>query len=352
MSLSTVIVGCGNIAKAYAKDLKTYPEITLAGFSDLDPARAVAFAAEFGGRAYASLDEVLADPSVQLIVNLTVPNAHEAVIDRCLDAGKHVHTEKPLALNSAAVRRLAAKAESLGLRLSSAPTTWLGEPQKAAGRVLASGSLGQIRLVYAELNQGRIESWHPVPAPFYEVGVIWDVGIYPLTLLTANLGPVRKVSAVHNLLMPNRQTKDGVPFVITRPDCVLATLTFASGAFARLSCNFYTNQSKQAASMEFHGDLGTLLLGSSLLFDATVEASGVDKPMAPVPLARPGKEGIEFAIGVRELALAISENRPHRASAIQAAHVIEIMEAIGTSANADGAAQTITSDFPLPSLPA
>jgi predicted dehydrogenase len=347
MSLATVIVGCGNIAKTYAKDLKTYPEISLLGFSDLDTARAEAFAAEFGGRTYPTLEAVLADPAVQLVVNLTIHHAHEAVIGQCLAAGKHVHTEKPLALTAAAARRLAAEAEARGLRLSSAPITWMGEPQQAVAAVLRSGELGRIRQVYAENNHGRIEAWHPNPAPFYDVGIVWDVCIYPLTLLTAFLGPVRSVQAMHRLLIADRQTKDGAPFTITRPDFVVALLDFADGTTARLSGNFYNNASKQGSSVEFHGDAGSLVLGSSFMFNATVERCAYGQPLAAVALERPGIDGIEFGRGVQELARAIAEGRPHRASAAHAAHVIEIMEAIDRSA-ASGAPQPVSSDFPAP----
>ncbi|MBC8010988.1 MAG: Gfo/Idh/MocA family oxidoreductase [Burkholderiales bacterium] len=348
MSLSTVIVGCGNIAKSYAKDLKTYPEITLAGFSDLDPTRAATFAAEFGARAYASLDEVLADPSVQLIVNLTIHHAHEEVITKCLAAGKHVHTEKPLALSSAAARRLAADADARGLRLSSAPITWMGNPQQSAAAILRSGELGRVRQIYAEINHGRIEAWHPNPAPFYDVGIVWDVCIYPLTLLTAFLGPVRSVQAFQRLLSAERTTQDGKPFTITKPEFVVAVLDFADGTVARLSGNFYNNASKQGASIEFHGDTGSLVLGSSFMFNASVERCDYGKPLAAVPPAKPVFDGIEFGLGVRELAQAIAENRPHRASAAQAAHVIEIMESIDRSAAANGAPQSVVSDFPIP----
>jgi predicted dehydrogenase len=348
MSLATVIVGCGNIARTYAKDLKTYPEIDLLGFGDLDPARAAAFATEFGGRAYESLDAVLADPAVQLVVNLTIHHAHEEVIGKCLAAGKHVHTEKPLALSSAAALRLAAEAGRRGLRLSSAPITWMGGPQQEASAILRSGQLGRVRQVYAEINHGRIESWHPNPAPFYDVGIVWDVCIYPLTLLTAFLGPVRSVQAFSRLLQAERFTKDGNPFTITRPEFVVALLDFADGTVGRVSGNFYNGASKQGSSVEFHGDSGSLHLGSSFMFNAALERTLAGQPSAPVPLSRPAFDGIEFGRGVQELARAIAAGRPHRASAAHAAHVIEIMEAIDRSAAAQGAPQAVASSFTPP----
>jgi len=346
--LGTVVVGCGNISHAYAGALKTYGDIALLGFQDLDPSRARAMAAEFGGQTYATLDAVLADPAVALVVNLTIHHAHEEVITRCLTAGKHVHSEKPLALSYAAAKRLVALANRRRLRLSSAPATYLGEAQQTLARELRRGSIGRVRLVYAEMNHGRIETWHPNPAPFYDVGPLWDVGIYPLTLLTAFLGPARAVAAQQRLLLPERRTKDGKAFRPGRPEYVTATLDFAGGAVGRLTCNFYTNGSKQGATVEFHGDGGSLCLGNVFLFNTTVERCAYGSPLQPVPLIRPGYEGVEFARGVRDLAAAIKENRPHRASAAHAAHVIEIMDAIDASSKARGARVALRSKFTPP----
>lgn len=348
MPLSTVIVGCGNIARSYAGDLKRYPEVMLLGFSDLDATRAEAFAREFGGNAYASLDAVLADPEVRLVVNLTIHHAHEAVISACLAAGKHVHSEKPLALSAAAAARLATEAARRGLRLSSAPITWMGEAQQAAAAVLRSGELGRVRQVFAEINHGRVETWHPNPGAFYDVGVLWDVCIYPITLLTAFLGPVRAVQSFQRIVLPDRQTKDGAPFTLAKPEFVVALLDFENGAVARVSGNFYNNASKQGSSVEFHGDAGSLVLGSSFMFNASVERCAYGQPLSAVPLATPGFAGIEFGRGVRELARAIAENRPHLASAEHAAHVIEILEAIDRSSEAGGSPRGIASRFEPP----
>ncbi|MFA5123226.1 Gfo/Idh/MocA family protein [Zavarzinia sp.] len=346
--LGAVIVGCGHIAQPYAKAIKTYNDVALLGFQDLEATRAQTFAREFGGRAYGTFDEVLADPRVNLVVNLTIHQAHEEVITRALEAGKHVHTEKPLALTYATARRLAALAEQRGLRLSSAPATYLGEAQQTIARELRRGAIGPVRLVYAEINHGRIETWHANPVPFYEVGVLWDVGIYPLTLLTAFLGPVQRVTAQQRLLLPARRTKAGQPFNLTKPEFVNAVLDFAGGVVGRLTCNFYTNGSKQGAGIEFHGDGGSLILGSVFKFNAPVERCAYGEPLQPLPLVRPGYEGVEFARGVKDMAAALREGRPHRVAAAHAAHVIEVMELIDASARAGGESRTPTSRFSAP----
>lgn len=333
--LGTVIVGCGNIATAYAQQISKYPGIDLAGFSDLVPERAREFAEKYGGRAYASLDVVLADPGVRLVVNLTIHHAHVEVITRSLEAGKHVHSEKPLATSGAEARKLVELAASKGLRLSSAPSTFLGESVQTLARELRSGKTGPLRALYAEINHGRIESWHPNPAPFYDVGPVWDIAVYPLGVWAALCGPMRKVTAVGRILLPDRKTKDGVDFKIGAPDFYTALIEFENGAVGRLTANFYVKPSKQHATMEFHGDAGSLFLGSSYLFNAAVEFAEFGGDFEPVPLVRPGFEGVEFARGVEDLADAILRDRPHRCAAGMAGHIVEVIEAIHVSAKTE-----------------
>ncbi len=345
--LKTVIVGCGNIATAYAQQISKYDGIELCGFYDLTPERAQEFASKYGGKAFPSLDEVLADPEIRLIVNLTIHHAHVEVITRSLEAGKHVHSEKPLATSAAEAKSLVELAESKGLRLSSAPSTFLGEAVQTLAREIRSGKTGQLRVLYAEINHGRIESWHPNPAPFYEVGPVWDVAVYPLGVWAALCGPMRKVTATGHRLLADRQTKDGVDFTINTPDFYTAMIEFESGTVGRLTTNFYVKPSKQDASMEFHGDAGSLFLGSSYMFNAAVEYAEFGGSFEPVPPARPPFDGVEFARGVEDLAEAIDQDRPHRCAARMAQHIVDVIEAIHTSAREERPVM-VTSTFSPP----
>ncbi|HNC24363.1 MAG TPA: Gfo/Idh/MocA family oxidoreductase [Opitutaceae bacterium] len=345
--IRVAIVGCGNIADRYAERILTYPTCELVGFSDLDPARARAFAAKFGGRAYDSLAQMLADPSIALVVNLTIHFAHYEVVKQCLLAGKHVHTEKPLALRYADAKELVDLAAARGLRLGSAPITYMGEAQQTAWKLLRSGKAGPVRLVYADINHGRIEAWHPNPEPFYEVGIQWDVGVYPLTLLTTMFGPVRRVTATGKVVYPHRVTKEGRKFTITTPDYVLAMLEFEAGLTARLSANFYVAGGKQGGGIEFNGDLGSVYLGSFQGFNASVEFAPFGGKYEPVPLIRSPFEGVEFARAVDDMTQAMLAGRPQRASGSQAAHVVEILEAVGNSMK-NGGAVAVNSSFVPP----
>jgi len=343
------IVGCGNIAGPYALDIATHPELALLAAADLDPGRAAAFATKHGCRP-ATLDELLADDAVDLVVNLTVHHAHHAVTKRALEAGKHVYSEKPLALDPGEADELVALARRLGLRLGASPATYLGEAQQTAGAVLRSGRLGTVRAVYAEVNWGRIESWHPAPVPFFDVGVLVDVGVYPLTLITAFLGPARTIDAHGWMLKADRVTTDGEAFRIGSPDLIIAMLELADGTVVRLTASFYVGRpAKQTGMIEFHGDTGSLAIDSFQQFDAAVEFAEYGGNYRPVPFVREPYPGTAWARGVAEMASAISEDRPHRVAGEHAAHVVEILAAARESMR-NGRPMPIRSEFAQPAL--
>lgn len=224
--MNIAIVGCGNIAARYSEDVKRYPGLGVVGFYDIDPGRAQDFASKHGGRIYATFDELLDDPKVELVVNLTIFEAHYTVVKTALERGKHVYTEKPLALTFAESRELLELAGRNGLRVASAPFTFLGEAQQTATKWVREERLGRLRLIYAEVNHGRIESWHPNPEPFYAVGPNLDVGVYPLTLVTALLGPAAELQAFAATLHPRRVRKDGKEFAVEAPDYYVVNLRF------------------------------------------------------------------------------------------------------------------------------
>jgi predicted dehydrogenase len=345
------IVGTGNISAGYAKDAVTHPEIRLVAATDLDPVRASAFAEAHGIRAHASIDDLLADDAVDIVLNLTVHHAHYEVTKRALESGRHVYSEKPLALRSREARELVELAGARGLRLGCSPSTFLGEAQQTAAAWIRSGRLGTVRAVYAEVNWGRIETWHPAPAPFFDVGVLFDVGVYPLTLVTTMLGPARSVRAWGWYLKRDRVTVDGSPFGIGSPDLIVAAVELEDGPVVRLTASFYVGRpARQLGTLEFHGDEASLALGSFQDFNATVEIGAFGEDYKPVAYVRPAFPGIAWARGLAEMAGAIAEGRPHRASAEQAAHVVDILEAASASIAADGRPIRITSSFVSPPL--
>ncbi len=341
------IVGCGNIAGPYAKSLACYEQVNLVGTADLEIERAEALAEEYGGRAYPSLEALLADEAVEIVVNLTIHHAHKAVTTQCLEAGKHVYSEKPLALTYEEAQAQVDLARQKGLRLGCSPLTFMGEGQQTAWKCIREGRLGQVRVAYAEVNWGRIESWHPAPGPFYEVGALFDVGVYPLTVLTTIFGPARQAWAYGRVLYPDRVTQEGTPFHIETPDFVVAAVELANGPLVRLTTNFYVPHQSKQKGIEFHGDLGSLYLGNWHNFEGPVEFAEFGHPYTEVPLVKEPYQGVEWGRGVLDMIEAIAEGRPQRVTGEQAAHVVEILSAITRSLECHQPVQ-IHSDFPPP----
>jgi predicted dehydrogenase len=342
------IVGCGNISGQYARDIVAKPELQLVACTDLDPSRAEVLAGEHGGRAVPTVDDVIAES--ELVVNLTFQQQHAPVTRQALQAGRHVHSEKPLAMAPDEAHALVGLARERGVRLGAAPFTLLGEAQQTAWKVLRDGRIGRVRAVLADVSWGRIETWHPAPVPFYEVGPLVDVGVYPLTLITAMLGPVRRVQAFGRVLLPERRTLDGAEFTLETPDFLVCGLDLEGGVAVRLTASFYTgHQARREAAIEFHGDTGSLDLERFDSFDTglAIAGFGAKDAYAPVPLVRPAPVRFDYARSIVDMAQAIAEDRPHRATGEQAAHVVDVFAAVVESVRTERAV-AVTSSFARP----
>jgi predicted dehydrogenase len=327
-AVRVMLVGAGDVArKYYAPTLA--PHVELAGIVDVDGERARQLAFDFGGRPYASLDEALADDGVDVVVVLTTHDTHEELARRALGAGKHVFSEKPLALTPAGAWGLVELAHDRGLRLGAAPSTFLGEAQQTARQVIREGRLGKLRLAYAEVNWGRIESWHPAPEPFYAVGPLFDVGVYPLTVLASFLGSARRARGYGTVLLRERERLDRSPFEVTTPDFGVALVEF-DDVLLRLTTNFYVGHHSRQRGLELHGDDASLAT-DWYAFDAPVEVAPFGGAYEAVPYVADPYPGVELARGLNDMAAAILEGRPHAASGEQAAHVVEVMCAISES---------------------
>ncbi len=329
--LYLAVIGCGRAAVQYAETLRSYPHLQWAAAYDLIPERAQAFAARFGGKTYDSLEDLLADDSIEVVVNLTDPASHRYVTARSLAAGKHVYSESPLALNHVEAWELVEQAERLGRRLCCAPASFLGEAQQTVWRMVRQGSLGEVRVVYADVNWGDPGAWRSDPLPASRMGILFDAGVYPLTLLTAMFGPARRVTASAKILQPEQRAHEGRPPLLDSPDFVVATIDLADGVVARLTANSYVGRHAKQSGIEFHGDLGSLYLANWREFDAAVEFAEFGGAYRPVPLVRAPYHGVEWGRALVEMVDAIDQGRPQRATGFHAAHVLEVWWAIETS---------------------
>ncbi|MFC8521389.1 MULTISPECIES: Gfo/Idh/MocA family oxidoreductase [Micrococcaceae] len=340
-------IGCGNIAGPYAESLSRHSELALVGVFDLDESKRRDFAAEHSCTAYSSLDELCAD-TPDVVVNLTSAPYHYATTLDLIDRGQTVFSEKPLAMNHREAQELVKRADEKNVRLACAPSLWLGAASLSVADAIQSGTIGTVRLIHAEVSQGRIETWHPAPHSFYQVGPVVDAGVYPLTYLTAIFGPIRAVTAVGHSLLEERSTLDGGTFSPATADAWIVVAEFESGPMLRLSCNFYVHSDTNPRAIEFHGDGGSLRLDDWLLPGSSTHQAKFGNSYQ---IQAPGEDlPLDWCLGLADIAAALRENRPHRTTGEHAAHVVEVLDAIAQSAD-KGNRVEVTSSFPSP-LPA
>jgi len=324
-------VGCGNIAGPYADSIKNHTDrLQIVGAYDINAEAAQAFVGKHGGRAYASLDDLIADDAVELGLNLTVHLAHAEVTQKLLAGGKHVHSEKPLAATRADGRACVELAAQKGLLLSCSPFVILGEAQQTLKRVVGEGLVGDVCEVYAEMNWSRIEFWHPAPAPFYGrgAGPLLDVGVYPLNVLTQIFGSVAAVRAMGGVRLPERTIgsgpNEGQTFTATNPDHTCVLMEFASGVHARLTASFFGVKSAQTG-IEVHGTEGSLRLDSVVGFNSRLDlCKPGEREWTTLPLDGEPYAGVEWARGPLDVASALRTGSPLTCPGTAAYHILDI----------------------------
>lgn len=338
------IIGCGSISLAYMRNAALFGNVRLAACADVVPEAATRRGAEFGVRAQ-NVDELLENPEVDLVLNLTIPAAHVDVTLSALSAEKHVFTEKPLATSAADGRRLVAEAKSRGLLLGSAPDTFLGAAGRRARRLMDEGAIGRAVVGTAFMMGRGMEHWHPNPQFYYQPGggPVFDMGPYYLTMLVNLLGPVARVVAMAGRGQDERLiTADGpfknTTFPVGTPTTLLSLLEFRSGAMITFGASWDVFRHSNHP-IELHGTRGSLRLPDPDTFGGTVFLSdgGADWTHFETardlygarnwPIAAPDRANYRM-LGVADLVAAAETGRPPRASGDLALHVLEIMEAI------------------------
>jgi predicted dehydrogenase len=325
------VIGCGMIGRRYVEHSAAYDAWRPVACADLDTAGADAFAAEFGLRAE-PVDALMADPDVDLVLNLTPPAAHAPLVRAALDAGKHVYTEKPLAATADAGRKLVAEAQQRGLRLGCAPDTFLGSAYEAARRLVAGGTIGTPLGAAATMLVGGPESWHPNAEMFYRDGggPLLDTAPYYLSALISLLGRVEAVAGFTETPTPERTLgtgpRAGHVIVVEVPTHSVAILRFAGGALGTLTVGF-ESRNQYLSDMRLFGTAGSLSLPDANAFEGDVLLTTGGGTPEPVLYESYGDREAR-GLGIQDLAEALREDRPHRASGELALHVLEVGEAI------------------------
>jgi len=339
LPLRVGLIGCGNISNAYFQHTKPFVDfVRITACSDLDVARARTKAAEHGLAKGCSVQELLDDPGIDLVLNLTIPGAHAAVNLQALKAGKHAYAEKPFALSTKEGLKTLKEAGKRNLRLGCAPDTVLGGGIQTCRKLIDDGAIGKPIAATANMLCPGHESWHPNPDFYYQPGggPLFDMGPYYLTSLVTMLGPVKNVSASTTTTYKERlitsQPLKGTKIKVRTPTHLCGVLEFAQGAVATVTMSFDI-WAHHTPLLEIYGTEGALqcpdpnnFKGDVLLWTKT------KREWTKVPLTHNGDTG--RGIGLADMADAICHRREPRASGELGLHIVEIMESFHVSARA------------------
>lgn len=330
------IVGLGNISTQYLSTFEGASNVEVTAVADLDVDRATAVADALPSARVLTVDELVASPDVDVVLNLTIPAAHREIAVAAIGAGKDVYGEKPLAVTFEDGREILALATAAGTRVGSAPDTVLGTGTQTARSAIERGLVGRPIAASAVMMTPGHERWHPRPAFYYQPGggPLLDMGPYYVSALVQLLGPVTAVTGASSALRPSRTVATG-ELAGSQIDVAVAThvtgvLEHASGVLSTITMSFDVTATA-SSHLEVHGDEGSLIVPDPNVFAGQVllHPTGVDE-WQPVPV------GAGYADGSRGVGLidfmAASAGRPARASGEFGLHVLEIMTTLLNSA--------------------
>ncbi len=349
------IIGCGTISGIYAEAGKRFGNIEITACADLDDSRARALADKHGIPSPMRVEQLLASPDVEVVVNLTIPASHAQVGLEALKNGKHVYSEKPLALKRREARELIGLAREKGLRLGCAPDTFLGAGLQTCRKLIDSGAIGEPVGGSGFMLAAGVEFWHPAPEFFYKKGggPLFDMGPYYLTAFTTLLGPVRRVCGSARITFPEREIKSeplaGKIIEVETPSHIAAVLDFESGPVVSLVTSFDV-QAHGMPFMEIYGTEGSLSLPDPNTFGGPVRIKRhKEGDWTEIPL-EPGYADNSRGLGVSEMIAAEQNGHEHRANARTAYHVLDIMHSILDSSESGRhmeMSSSMTRPFPL-----
>lgn len=331
------VVGCGVISGIYFQNLTKFKAVEVVACADLNPAASQAVVDKYPSIKAVSTEELLADPTIEIVLNLTQPQFHFEVMKAGIAAGKHVYGEKPLSVSfedSQEMLRLAAEA---GVRVGCAPDTFLGAGIQTCRKLIDEGAIGTPIGATAFFTTPGHERWHPAPEFYYKVGggPMLDMGPYYMTALVNLMGPANSVSGSARITYPQRtitsEPKNGTKIDVEIPTHVSGTVDFENGAIATVMTSFDVWGAK-LPFIEIYGSEGSLSVPNPNNFGDPVQILTREKgEWEDVPYSRPFSDNSR-GLGVADMAASIASGEPHRASGALASHVLEILHAFGLSA--------------------
>ena len=327
------VIGCGNISAIYLKNLGIFRNTKVISVADLDMGRARARAKEFNIPAVCTVKQMLADPDVEVVLNITIPKAHYQVSMAALNAGKHLYSEKPLAIVRKDGEKILKTALARKLLLGCAPDTFMGAGLQTCRKVIEDGVIGQPIGAAAFMMYHGAESWHPDPEFLYETGggPILDMGGYYLNAFISLIGPVKAVHASHRATFPERLItslpKRGKRLKVEVSTHVAAVLEFQTGAIATLVASFDV-WAHTMPNIQIYGTEGSMTCPDPNTFGGPVLVQrSTDKKWKEVRLKHSYAENSR-GLGLADMARSLRTGRPYRATGLMAYHALETMTSI------------------------
>jgi len=344
------LVGCGAISGAYLSHARHFPILNIVACCDIDGEKSRAKADEFQIGRVLSVDELLGDDEIEIVLNLTVPKAHAEISLAALNAGKHVYSEKPLAITVAEGEKILRVAREKNLRVGCAPDTFLGAGLQTARKVIDDGAIGRPVAFTAFMMCPGHEHWHPNPQFFYESGggPMFDMGPYYLTALLNFFGPIRRISGAAAIAIPDRIALDGRKIEVKTPDHICGSIEFQNGVLGSIVMSFATKfpQYETQQPITIYGTDGTLKVPDPNVFDGPVHLRRRDEAEFQL-VPHSFSAGYGRSVGLADMAAALRSGRPHRASGEQAYAVLEAMQGFLDSAR-NGCAIELKSTYERP----
>jgi len=332
--VGVALIGAGNISKQYLDNLTTFPDVRVVAITDLFPDAARARAEEYGIAEHGTPDLALNHPDVEIIVNLTIPAVHAEVALQAIGAGKHVWSEKPLALDRDSGREVLEAAAAAGVRVGCAPDTFLGAGLQTARRLIERGDIGTPLTAQTVMQYPGPDLWHPNPAFLFQrgAGPLFDMGPYYVTALVQAFGSARRVAAMGSAALSRRTVATGPlageTFDVEVPTHVSAQIEFDGGASSHSVFSFQSPHVR-TGYVEVTGSEATLLIPDPNNFDGElklIRPGEDDWTVIPASGASHGR-----GMGVLDLARSLRAGVPHRATGELAFHVLDTMIAISDS---------------------
>ena len=367
------LIGCGHISETYFKGHEYFNNFQITKCADINMEVANK-CAKVNNIEACSVDDIIKDKEIEIILNLTIPKAHYEIAKKSLENGKHIYSEKPMAVNFEDGKHLLQLSKEKGLYIGNAPDTFLGGGIQKSIELVSSGTIGDIKLGNAIFAFPGVQSYHPNPEPWFaekEGGPVIDMGPYYLTALVNLLGPAKKVHGISTKVFNTRTIgigpKKDTNFEVQCPTTYLVNLEFENSALIQLTLSFDVI-AHQRNHIELYGTKGSIIVPDPNMFGGSplvcinsdtgewIEHKTEDMPLGKINIREESLRANEEStranyrgVGLAEMAYSIEYGKKNRCNGELSLHVLDIIQTTMSAAN-QGKTLEINTSCEVPSF--